>query len=260
MKDIILIKMGGKFTADEENLLNLAAEMKSLADRYVFVIIHGGGAEITDLTRKFGIEPVFKDGVRITTSEEMKFVDKVLSGKINKRLVRIFQKADFDAVGLTGSDGKIFTGTSVNEGLDNPSHTGSIKKVNTRLLEILLRENFLPVIGSTSMDDKGMALNINADDVGFLLAAHLKCSLAIFLSDIPGILKGKEVIQSITPQKIAEEITAGVITGGMIPKVKSVVDALSAGVKKVIIGQYLNKGSLVQLLNGTIGTIITNKE
>ena len=254
---IITLKIGGALAKNEELVLRLAEDMKECKDTDHFIIIHGGGAEVTELTRKFGIEPVFENGIRITTKEEMKYVDKVLSGKVNKRLVRLFQKSGFNAVGLSGSDGRLFTGRSLGECGDCLTHTGRISRVNPRLLKILIANAFLPIIASTSMDEEGMPLNINADEAAFELSSEMQVGGILFFSDIPGIVKGKEVLHRLRPEDVLAEINEGVISGGMIPKAKASLDALSKGVGRIIIGEFTGKGSLQNLLTGKTGTHIT---
>ena len=255
-EQIITLKIGGALAGNEELILTMAEDMKECGSHGSFIIIHGGGAEVTELTRKFGIEPKFENGIRMTTKEEMKFVDKVLSGKVNKRLVRLFQKSGFDAVGLSGSDGRLFLGTSLGECGNCLTHTGRITKVNPRLLEVLLSNNYLPVIASTSMDKDGMALNINADEAAFELSSKMRALSIIFISDIPGILKGDQVLHRLKSWEAMKEIDNGVITGGMIPKVKASIDAIKKGVGRIIIGEYKGKGSLQNLLQGKEGTQI----
>jgi acetylglutamate kinase len=253
---IITIKIGGAPAGDENLIRSLASEMKSYSDSIRFIVIHGGGAEVTELSRRFGIEPVFQDGLRVTSKEEMKIVDKVLSGLINKRLVRIFQTCGFNAVGLSGSDGKLFVSKSSGECNGCPSHTGVIEKVRPGLVELLLAHNYLPVIASTSMDEDGLPLNINADDVAFNLSTEMKVSGIVFFSDIPGILKNGALLKRLSPDEVKAELSAGTIKGGMIPKVKASMEALEKGVGKIIIGDYTGSGSLKQLLSGERGTEI----
>ena len=111
-KRIITLKIGGTLAKNEELILKLAEDMKTRSEYEQFLIIHGGGAEVTEFTRQFGIEPKFENGIRMTTKEEMEFVDKILSGKVNKRLVRLFQKSGFDAVGLSGAQPRPCTARS----------------------------------------------------------------------------------------------------------------------------------------------------
>lgn len=192
----------------------------------------------------------------MTSPEEMGVVDMVLAGKMNKDITRIFRTAGLNALGLSGSDGGLFTG----KGLSAESHTGKVDKVNRQSLEALLEAGFLPVVSSTSMEVGGKALNINADEAGLALASAHPAGALLFLSDIPGVLSGPEGESEILPRLdekgVNRAIVEGVITGGMIPKVKSSLDALHKGVGVVIIGQYKTKGDLVSLLNGETGTRI----
>jgi acetylglutamate kinase len=259
-KQILTIKIGGALAGNDELILMLAEDMKECMNNDRFIVIHGGGAEVTEFTRKFGIEPTFRDGIRMTSKEEMVLVDKILCGKVNKRLVRLFQRCGFDAVGLSGSDGKLFTGTSIGECDNCITHTGRVTSVNPRLLKVLLDNNYLPVIASTSMDINGMPLNINADEVAFTLSSEMQVTGILFFSDIPGIVKGKQILHRLRPGDVKEEIATGVISGGMIPKAKASIDAISKGVGRIIIGEFTGKGSLKALLSGDKGTHITDSK
>jgi acetylglutamate kinase len=247
---LVVIKIGGKITSDLANLKEMSKELKAYQDEYHFILIHGGGNEVSDLTKKFGIEPKFVNGIRMTSTAEMDFVDMVLAGKINKQLVRFFQSWGMNAVGLSGSDGKLFTGQRLNP----ETHTGEVKLVQKELLNLLVREGYFPVIASTAMDEAGVGLNINADEVAFALASELAAHTLLFISDIPGVLKAGEVLTSIKQNEVEREIQTGTITGGMIPKVQASVQALTKGVKQIVIGNYLAPGYLRQLINGEKGT------
>ncbi|MBN1697069.1 MAG: acetylglutamate kinase [Spirochaetales bacterium] len=252
---VVTIKIGGALAKNVRLILELAQDMKELEGSNMFIIVHGGGEEVSELTRRFGMEPVFRDGIRITSVEEMAFVDKVLCGKVNKRLVRLFQKSGFDAVGLSGSDGRLFLGRSIGSE-ENPTHTGKITAVNPRLVRVLLEENYLPVIASTSMDNEAAPLNINADEVAFKLSTVLKTDVIVFLSDIPGVLRSGKVSALLTSEEIRASVADGTITGGMIPKVNAALDSLTRGVGKIIIGECNGSGSLKDLINGKTGTQI----
>ncbi len=255
-RKMITIKIGGEPANNEAVLAELALELKALSGEYAAVLVHGGGDEVSALTRKFGIEPKFVDGVRMTTEEEMKFVDMVLCGQVNKRIVRLFQKSGLAAVGISGSDGSLFVGTSISKSKENHSHTGKITSVNPALISTLIASNFFPVIAPTSMDGSFAALNINADSVAFEIASAIKAEALVFFSDIPGILKDGKALERLRTAEVLAEINNGTITGGMIPKVKASIDALSKGVGRIIIGEYWGRGSLASLLDGKTGTQI----
>jgi acetylglutamate kinase len=254
-KKAIVVKLGGEPASNEKILCELASDLDEYAKSYGIVIVHGGGDEVSALTRHFGIEPVFKDGVRMTSPEEMKFADMVLCGQVNKRLVRSFQKEGLGAVGLSGSDGRMFVGKSIGSKEDK-SHTGKITNVNAGILHALLDKKYVPVVATTSMDEGGMPLNINADSAAFEIASALQAEALVFFSDIPGILKDGKPLSRLRTTEVLAEINNGVITGGMIPKVKASIDALSRGVGKIIIGEYKARGALANLLEGKEGTQI----
>lgn len=252
----VTVKIGGRAAADKTVLARLAEEMGRLKKEMDLVLVHGGGSEVSKVTKVFGLEPVFRDGVRMTSPEEMDIVDMVLAGKMNKYLVRLFNLYSA-AVGLSGSDGRLFTGKRLHCDDDETTCTGSINEVQPQLLEILIEAGFLPVVSSTSMDESGSPLNINADEAALALAAALPSSDLVFISDVPGILKGGTVIPSLSRSSAEAEIAAGVIAGGMIPKVRSSLGALESGVERIIIGEYRDTGDLERLLAGSSGTKIT---
>ncbi len=248
---ICVVKTGGKVAANENTILEIAKEFKKI-DGFHFIFVHGGGAEVTNAAKVFGIESQFIDGVRHTSKDEMNVVDGVLAGKINKQMVRIFHKADLKAVGLSGSDGSLFTGKSIKEG----SHTGRITDVDTKLLNLLSDGGYIPVVATTSMDKNHSPLNINADEAALAIAKQIKAEALIFISDIPGVLKDGEIIQYLDEEKIEKEIKDEVISGGMIPKVRSSLTAIQNGVNKVVIGDYQKSGDLEKLLKAQKGTSI----
>ncbi len=227
--------------------------MVALSREHPLVLVHGGGAEVTAVSRKFGIEAVFKDGVRQTSPEEMDVVDMVLRGRINSQLVRLLRVRGLNAVGLSGSDGGTFTGQPLG-GPGAATRTGEITSVDTGLLTMLLAAGFFPVLSSTSMDAQGNGLNINADTAAFQVAARLQAAAMVFLSDIPGVLVDGSVVQALSEAEAADLVTRGVIAGGMVPKVTSSFEAINKGVKKVIIGRYESAGALARLLDGKEGT------
>lgn len=254
-KKIITIKIGGVMAKDTKTLKQLALELKSLMHEYCPLIVHGGGRELSEITRIFGIQPVFKNGIRITSQKEMDIVEMVLAGKINKRLVRFFHSCGLNAIGLSGADGGLIMGKPLTVD-GKKTQTGSIAKIKTELLKLLLSAAYLPIMSSTASSKEGQGLNINADSVAFALAAELNSAVLIFLSDIAGILKEGAVISRMSCSQVSKEIKEGTISGGMIPKVESAILAIKRGVKRIIIGQYTEKGSLAGLLAGRSGTEI----
>jgi len=249
---LICIKCGGKAATENATLSGLIREIAQISTASRVLFVHGGGEAVNIISRKFGLQPVFKDGIRQTSKEEMEVVDMVLGGSLNTNLVRRFAAAGVKAVGLTGCDGASFTARAISP----ESRTGAIVKTDPVLIHNLLSQGMIPVVASTSMNETGEALNINADEAALEIAVSLKADILLFLSDIPGILKEETVIRKLSSIEIAGEIQAGVITGGMIPKVISSKNALERGVGKVIIGRYLEEGDLGLLLKGEKGTAL----
>ncbi|MBN1798377.1 MAG: acetylglutamate kinase [Spirochaetales bacterium] len=255
-KKLVTVKIGGKLANSEQLLSEFAHDIKRLHADYWFIIIHGGGAEVSQRTKQLGLEPVFKDGIRITSPQEMDIVDEVLSGRVNTRLVRLFQKCGLNAVGLSCSSGMTAVGESLETGNGTETRTGRITEVDTALLKLLLEHDYVPVLSSTAMDKQGRGLNINADTAAFTIAAQLKCNSLLFFSDIPGVLKDNKVISTLNSRQARQEIADGTVSGGMLPKIRSALDALEHGVESLVIAQYEAKGSLAALIKGSGGTRI----
>lgn len=257
---LTVIKLGGSVTDIHSPINSLVSEIATLVSQGSrILIIHGGGAEVTNLSRAFGSEPKFIDGIRITSTEEMEYVDMVLCGKINKRLVRICAAHGISAIGLSGSDGPIFTGirTGVNS---EKNHTARVDEVDCSLLDLLFENDYLPIIAPTTFERPGLPVNINADSVALMLSPVLQAENLIFLSDVSGVLKEGKILTNLTPKQALNEIDSGWIKDGMIPKIKSAVTAVRKGVKRVMIGAYKEAGDLDRLIDGNIGTSIERSE
>jgi len=239
---------------EEASLRELALDLKDLqASRHV-VLVHGGGAEVSRLSRELGIEPVFHEGVRLTSPQEMDIVEMILCGRVGKRLVRLFQSCGLPAVGLCGADGRLFLGRSLGRILDRETRTGNVERIELGLLAALLQAGFLPVLASTTMDESGAGVNINADSVALELACALGGGSLVFLSDIPGVMADGRVLRRLDKEQVRRLISTGTITGGMIPKATSALEALKRGVGRVVIGQFGGRGSLAALLDCSLGT------
>lgn len=248
----ILIKIGGRAATQLDTLETLVKEISALSKDFDILMVHGGGAEVSKVTEVFGLEPRFIDGVRQTSPAEMDIVEMVLAGKMNKMLVRMFEANKHKAAGICGADGASF----VSQALAGDTRTGKVVHVDTALIKLLFSGGYTPVMASTSMDKKGDALNINADEAALHIAMALKVDHLIYFSDIPGVLKDSEVIPQLNEKIIEDEIAAGVIAGGMIPKVRSAIEGLKGGVKAVIIGQYTKQGDLAASIDHKNGSTI----
>ena len=253
--NIHIVKIGGRVAVDEGILDTFLEEAAGMASRDRIVLVHGGGAEVSTVSKKLGLTPRFIDGIRMTSREEMPVVDMVLAGKMNTYLVRRAKRHRLEPAGLSGCDGSLFTGVSIDP--EGKNRTGKISAVNPGLIALLLKEGYTPVISSVSMDDGGEPLNINADEAALELAKALKAQSLLYISDIPGVLSGSAVIPKLDEDLIRKHIEEGTINGGMVPKVRSALDAVHNGVKAVIIGGYMKSGDLVQLLDRKRGTAIS---
>jgi acetylglutamate kinase len=253
IKPIIVIKTGGRAAEDEKALGFMALEIKKLSEKFDFIFVHGGGSTVSSIQRVYGIEPVFKDGIRITSEKEMDLVDMGLAGKMNKKLVRLFIKNGVSAAGICGADGPTLIGESI---ADKSCRTGKIINPETIILYSLLNGGFIPILSSVSIDSEGGALNINADEAALAAGTACKAEKIVFISDIPGILNGDEQYTDLNESEINQLIDSKIINGGMIPKVKSSLEALKNGAGTVVIGDYQELMDLEKLLSGAKGTKI----
>ncbi|MFP4551977.1 MAG: acetylglutamate kinase [Spirochaetales bacterium] len=258
-RPIVVIKLGGTAAGQNEAIQSLAAELAGY-DANV-ILVHGGGKEVSALSERLGHTPLFENGVRMTSEAEMDVVEMVLSGLANKRLVRLLLAAGLPAVGISGADGGLVTGTPVPDALGKPSRTGSVAGVRFALLGSLLAAGYLPVVAPPASSSEFTALNINADDVAFAIAEAANASCMLFLSDVPGVMVDGAVVSTLTPSECKTHINSGAISGGMIPKINNALTAVAEGVNRVVIGNYEGhentKGELVELIVGNKGTVIT---
>ncbi|TVQ43852.1 MAG: acetylglutamate kinase [Gloeocapsa sp. DLM2.Bin57] len=197
------------------------------------IIVHGGGPEINTWLDKLGIEPQFKDGLRVTDAATMDVVEMVLVGRVNKELVSLINCAGGRAVGICGKDGNLITARHV--GKDGVGFVGEVSNIDTKLVESLVESGYVPVISSVAADEEGQAHNINADTVAGEIAAALQAEKMILLTDTPGILEDYHDPSTLLPkldiQQARDLINQGIVSGGMIPKVNCCVRSLAQGVR-----------------------------
>ena len=197
------------------------------------VVVHGGGPEITDMLKRLGKPSKFVDGLRYTDQETMDVVQQVLCGKVNKDLVA---KLRGRGVGLCGMDGQMLRCTELDPQL---GHVGEIVHVDATLIASLLDGGFIPVIATVGMDDLGQAYNVNADTAAAQIAIALKAEKLVSMTDIAGLLRDKDDESTLIPEVEVSEIegykSAGVIAGGMIPKIGGMADAIYQGVHEAVI-------------------------
>jgi acetylglutamate kinase len=196
------------------------------------IIVHGGGPEINSWLDKLGIEPQFKDGLRVTDASTMDVVEMVLVGRVNKELVSLINRAGGNAVGICGKDGKLIKARHV--GKEGIGFVGEVSNIEIKLIKTLIDNGYVPVISSVAADETGQAHNINADTVAGEIAAALQAEKMLLLTDTLGILEDYQDPSTLLPklniQQARDLINQGVVGGGMIPKVNCCVRSLAQGV------------------------------
>ncbi len=226
------------------------------------VLIHGGGPEISGMLKKLGIESKFVNGLRYTDKETAEVVQMVLAGKTNKDLVSLVERCGGKAVGLCGIDGAMIKAKPMEDEFDY-GFVGDITEIDPKPIEKVLEEGYIPVIATVGIDENGQVYNINADTAAAEIAAALHAENIITLSDIPGLLRDvndpKTLISEIHVDEVPALIESGIISGGMIPKMKSCEKAVRSGVKKaVMIDGRIPHSILIEMFsNEGIGTLMT---
>lgn len=225
------------------------------------VLIHGGGPEISGMLNKLGIESKFVNGLRYTDKETAEVVQMVLAGKTNKDLVSLVECCGGKAVGLCGIDGAMIKAKPMEDEFDY-GFVGEITEIDPKPIEKILEEGYIPVIATVGIDEAGQVYNINADTAAAEIAAALHAENIITLSDIPGLLRDVNNPKSLIPEIHVDEVPAliesGIISGGMIPKMKSCEKAVRSGVKKaVMIDGRIPHSILIEMFsNEGIGTLM----
>ena len=241
----VVVKYGGHAMVDEDLKRNFALDiilMKCIGINPV--VVHGGGPQINRFLEKMQIIPSYVQGMRVTDGETMDVVEMVLVGKVNKEIVGLINHCGGKAVGLSGRDGDLVQARKLtikgkSTGEDRPpelidiGRVGEVTRINPEILETLDRQDFIPVIAPVGVGEDGQAFNINADLVAGAIAAELKAVKLMLLTDVEGVKNSSgELISTIYRDQIDDLIAAGVIKGGMIPKVNCCKAALDGGVGK----------------------------
>ena len=256
----VVVKYGGNAMVNDELKQQV---MEDIALLWLIgvkvVLVHGGGPEISQTMKRLGKEAVFVDGLRVTDKETVDIVQMVLAGKINKTLVNLLQMKGGHAVGLSGIDGGILEAKMKNEAL---GYVGEITKVRTRPITDLLEKNYIPVISTVAGDRQGNTYNVNGDTAAACIAGALGAERLIMMTDIDGILYNKDdphsLITDLTVSQARKLFDEGVISGGMIPKVECCIEAISRGVKNVVImdGRVPHSILMELLTNEGAGTLV----
>ncbi|MBV8465870.1 MAG: acetylglutamate kinase, partial [Burkholderiales bacterium] len=229
------------------------------------VVVHGGGPQINDLLARVGKQGEFIQGMRVTDSETMDIVEMVLGGLVNKEIVSLINQHGGRAVGLTGKDGhfirahKMFLKSEGGDEQIDIGQVGEIESIDPELVALMDTRDFIPVIAPIGVGPNGEAFNINADLVAGKLAEVLKAEKLILMTNTPGVLdKQGQLLTGLTPKRIDELVAEGTISGGMIPKISSALEAAINGVNAVhIIDGRVKHALLLEVLTDHgVGTML----
>ena len=234
---IVVVKYGGNAMISDELCQQVMEDIVLLTLVGVkVVLVHGGGPELTEAMEKFCKTPEFVDGLRVTDRETAEIALMVLAGKINKTLVNLLQVKGGRAMGISGLDGRLIQARQKDPRL---GYVGEITAVDPRPILDLLEKGYIPVVSTLGCDGAGGAYNINGDTAAARIAGALGAERMIMMTDIGGILENRDdpdsLIRELSLRQAEGLEKRGVISGGMIPKVRCCIDAISHGVKKVII-------------------------
>ncbi|HUG77251.1 MAG TPA: acetylglutamate kinase [Burkholderiales bacterium] len=265
----IVVKFGGNAMTDQELKSGFARDVVLLKLVGMNpVVVHGGGPQIEQLLARLGKKGEFIQGMRVTDRETMDVVEMVLGGQVNKEVVELVNQAGGKAVGLTGQDGafirakKMLLPPSKENGRIDLGQVGEIDSIDPSVIGALEAGGFIPVVAPIGTGADGTTYNINADLVAGKLAEILRAEKLIVLTNTPGVLdRDGKLLTGLTPKKIDDLVAKGVISGGMLPKIGSALDAARNGVKSVhIIDGRVPHALLLEVLTDQgVGTLIRSK-
>jgi acetylglutamate kinase len=267
----IVIKYGGHAMVDDQLKEDFARDVTLLKLIGLNpVVVHGGGPQINSVLQQMGIQSTFVKGMRLTDTPTMDVVEMVLGGKVNKAIVAQINRQGGKAVGLSGKDGGLIQAKKLHivfqkdenkppEIIDS-GHVGEVTLINPDLINTLTQRGFIPIIAPVGVGESGETYNINADMVACRVAVALAAGRLIYLTDVEGVLDADgKLISSIDAVTVQQLRKAGIITGGMIPKINYALEALQQGVEKVpIINGKKRHALLLELFTDRgIGTEVT---
>ena len=266
----IVVKYGGNAMTDEKLKHCFARDVVLLKLVGMNpVVVHGGGPQIDDLLKRVGKQGQFIQGMRVTDAETMALVEMVLGGQVNKEIVALINQHGGKAVGLTGKDGSFIRARKLlMPNKDNPAdmldigQVGDITAIDPSLIAFLDSGDFIPVIAPIGVGEDGESYNINADVVAGKLAEILKAEKLVLLTNTPGVLdKDGKLLTGLTPKQIDDLVADGTLSGGMLPKIASALDAARSGVRNVhIIDGRVEHALLLEILTDHgVGTMIKSK-
>lgn len=243
---------------DESKLLDFAVSAAEISKNYRLAIVHGGGKDINSNLALLNEEPKFLNGLRVTTPVIMDMVEMTLSGKVNKKLLRMMLSNNAEAVGISGVDARLLEAKPL-QGKGDLGQVGDVCKVNTKILEVLFASGITPIISPVSYGD-GIAYNVNADTAASEIAVALKADCFVLISDISGVLdENKAIISHLNKELANNLIQKGVISGGMIPKVQSALESIERGLKSIHIVGWEGAEAFKKQISGDAnsGTIVS---
>jgi acetylglutamate kinase len=254
----ILLKIGGRAFEGEQGFKDLAAAIKSNRETEV-VIVHGGGAEISQALKDANRKTQFIDGIRVTLADDIKIVEKVLSKTINQRIALWLEKSGVSCSPMSGKTGQLFVVEPLTRRGQDIGFVGKIRQVNAGVVLEQLKIGRVPVVSPISASDKGESYNVNADSAAAALAAAIRCTDLVFVTDVPGVLVNEEIRPSLSVPEAQTLISHGIIKGGMVAKMESAFEALHQNVPRVHIIQWQGPQTLHKVISDKpeTGTTIT---
>ncbi|WP_206930938.1 acetylglutamate kinase [Roseococcus thiosulfatophilus] len=267
---IVVVKYGGHAMGEEHAADRFGRDIALLEQVGVNpVVVHGGGPQINAMLSRLGVKSTFVQGLRVTDAQMVEVVEMVLAGTVNKQLASAITRAGCMAVGISGKDGGLVRARKATRTVKDPGSNieqvldlglvGEPESVDTRVLELLIHADIVPVIAPVGVGADGQTYNINADTVSGAIAGALRAERMLMLTDVAGVMDAnKNFIPEMTVAEARAGIAAGWIAGGMIPKVETCIHAVEAGVKgAVILDGRLPHAVLRELLtDGGAGTLI----
>jgi acetylglutamate kinase len=246
-EEIIVVKYGGHAMSDEHLARDFARDIVLLEQTAINpIVVHGGGPQIEAMLKKVGVQSQYAAGLRITDAKTLEIVEMVLAGSINKQMVGYINEAGGKAVGLCGKDGNMVVARKLTRTVIDPDsaieqvidlgYVGEPDKVDTTVLTQILGRELIPVLAPVAAAANGGTFNVNADTFAGAIAGALKAKRLLLLTDVPGVLdKSKQLIKELSVDDARRLIADGTISGGMIPKVETCIEALDHGVEGVVI-------------------------
>lgn len=245
-RQTVVIKFGGHAMGDADLAMAFAQDIVLLKQSGVNpIVVHGGGPQIAGMLKRLELKSEFVHGLRVTDKPTIEIVEMVLAGKINKEIVTAINREGGKAVGISGKDANLVLARKIDKLPDPQSnlmkvvdlgYVGDPEEINPEILEVIIKSDLIPVIAPIALSRSGETLNINADTFASAIAAKMKATRLLLLTDVEGVLdSNKTLIEELTIENARKLIKDGTITGGMIPKVEGCIEVVEQGVEAVVI-------------------------